>query len=121
MHILELYGANRIHKIELMNDNDAYQLLYRKAFKSDDSCRDCEELIPEVLKYTRGLPLAIIVMGSFLYNRSTSQWTATLEGLENNPDDGIMKVLQSSFEGLQPREKYFCTLPASLKERGRIM
>jgi hypothetical protein len=33
------------------------------------------------------------------------QWRATFDGLQNNPDKRIMKVLRMSFEGLQPREK----------------
>ncbi|KAK2414713.1 disease resistance protein RPV1 [Trifolium repens] len=105
VHILELFGAHKIHKVKLMNDNDAQELLCRKAFKSDNSSSVYEELIPKVLKYVQGLPLAIRVMGSFLYNRNTTQWRAILKGLENNPDSGIMKVLQSSFEGLELREK----------------
>ncbi|KAI5429417.1 hypothetical protein KIW84_034141 [Lathyrus oleraceus] len=105
VHILELYGADRIHKVELMNDNDARELLCRKAFRNDNPSSDYAELIPKVLKYAQGLPLAIRVLGSFLYNRNTTQWRATLEGLENNPDSGIMKVLQSSFEGLEQRER----------------
>jgi hypothetical protein len=88
-----------------MNDNDAKELLCRKAFKSDNSSGDYAKLIPKVLKYAQGLPLAIRVMGSFLYNRNTTQWRATLKGLESNPDSGIMKVLQSSFEGLELRER----------------
>ncbi|XP_058737045.1 disease resistance protein RUN1-like isoform X2 [Vicia villosa] len=105
VHILDLYEADIIHEIGLMNDNDARELLCRKAFKSDHSSSDYAELIPMILKYAQGLPLAIRVMGSFLYKRNTTQWRATLEGLENNPDSGIMKVLQSSFEGLEQREK----------------
>ncbi|GAU35107.1 hypothetical protein TSUD_162120 [Trifolium subterraneum] len=106
VHILELYGADGIHEVELMNDNDAQELLCRKASKTvDNSSNDYAKLIPKVLKYAQGLPLAIRVMGSFLYNRNTTQWRATLKGLENNPDSGIMKVLQSSFEGLELREK----------------
>jgi hypothetical protein len=105
VHILELYGADRIHEVELMNDNDARELLCTKACTSDNSSNDYAELIPKVLKYAQGLPLAITVMGSFLYNRNTTQWRAFLKGLENNPDSEIMKVLQSSFEGLEPRLK----------------
>ncbi|CAK8541970.1 unnamed protein product [Lathyrus sativus] len=105
VHILKLYGADRIHEVELMSDSDARELLCRKAFRSDNSSSDYAELIPMVLKYAQGLPLAIRVMGCFLYNRNTSQWRATLEGLENNPESGIMKVLQSSFEGLEQRER----------------
>nr|WIL60037.1 nodulation protein [Melilotus officinalis] len=95
-----------VYEAELMDDNDAHELLCRKAFRSDYySSSDYAELIPKVLTYTQGLPLAIRVMGSFLYKRNSQQWNATLDGMENNPDSGIMKVLKSSFEGLQPRER----------------
>jgi hypothetical protein len=105
VHILELYGADIIHEVELLNDNDADDLLCRKAFKSDYSRNTFAELIPEVLKYAQGLPIAITVLGSFLCNRDILQWRATLDGLKNNPDKRIMKVLHMSFEGLQPRER----------------
>jgi hypothetical protein len=103
-HILELYGVITIHEVELMNDNDALELLCRKAFKNDNLSGHAE-LIPKVLEYTQGLPLAIRVMGSLLYQRPTAQWRATLERLKNNPNSGIMKVLQSSFKGLDDIEK----------------
>jgi len=104
-HILIEYEADIVYEAELLNDNDAHELLCRKAFKSDYWSSDYEELIPEVLKYAQGLPLAIRVMGSFLYKRNTAQWRAALEGWQNNPDSGIMKVLRSSFEGLELRER----------------
>ncbi|KAK2414712.1 disease resistance protein RUN1 [Trifolium repens] len=88
-----------------LNDNDAHDLLCRKAFKSDYSRNSFAALIPEALKYAQGLPIAITVLGSFLCNRDILQWRATLDGLENNPDKRIMKVLHMSFEGLQPRER----------------
>ncbi|XP_045798935.1 disease resistance protein RUN1-like isoform X2 [Trifolium pratense] len=105
LNILELYGADKIHKVELMNYIDARKLLCRKAFQSDNSSSDYAELIPKVLEYAQGLPLAIRVMGSFLFNRDTKKWRATLDGLEKNPNSGTMKVLQSSFEGLENRER----------------
>jgi hypothetical protein len=105
MHILKLFGAHKMYTVNLMNDNDAKALLCRKAFKSDSSSSDYAKLIPKVLKYAQGLPLAIRLMGSFLYKRNITQWRATLKGLENNPDSGIMKVLLSSFEGLELRER----------------
>jgi len=97
-----------------MNDNDARELLCRKAFKSNNSRIEYAELIPKVLKYAQGLPLAIKVMGSFLYKRDITEWRATLKGLDNNPNSGIMEVLHSSFKGLYNKERerniYACCL-----------
>lgn len=105
-HILKEYGADEVYEAQLMSDGEALDLLHRKAFKSDNSSSTFSELIPQVLKYAEGLPLAIRVIGSFLCTRNATQWGAALEGLRNNPlGNRVMKVLQISFEGLEPREK----------------
>lgn len=104
-HILKVYGAHVIHKVSLMNDNDARKLFYSKAFKSEDQSSSCVELIPEVLKYVQCLPLAIKVIGSFLCTRNATQWKYALDRFQNSPDNGIMDVLQISIDGLQYEEK----------------
>ncbi|XP_061358223.1 disease resistance protein RUN1-like isoform X2 [Gastrolobium bilobum] len=104
-HILKAYGADKVYKAQLMNDNDACQLLCRKAFKSDDSSSNFVELIPEIVKYAKGLPLVISVVGSFLCTRDAPHWIDALDRLKNNPDKDIMDVLRLSFDGLQHEEK----------------
>ncbi|XP_061353214.1 disease resistance protein RUN1-like isoform X2 [Gastrolobium bilobum] len=104
-HILRVYGADIVYEALLMNDNDARQLLCRKAFKREDSSSNFAELIPEILEYAQGLPLAIRVVGSFLCTRNATQWRATLDGLWNNPNKKIIKVLEIGFEGLEQRER----------------
>ncbi|XP_014522062.1 disease resistance protein TAO1 [Vigna radiata var. radiata] len=105
-HILKVYGAHVIHKVSLMNDKDARELFYTKAFKSEEQNSSCVELIPEVLKYSQCLPLAVRVIGSFLCGRNSSEWRDTLDRFENHPDNNkIMDVLQISFDGLHYMEK----------------
>jgi hypothetical protein len=104
-HILKQYEADEIYEACFMDENDAHKLLCRKAFKNDHSNSTFQELVHEVLKHAQLLPLAIGVMGSFLYRRDAMQWRATLDGWQNNPNSGIMKVLQTSFEGLEQRER----------------
>jgi len=104
-HILIQYDADEIYEAQFMDENDAHKLLCRKAFKNDYSNITFEELVNEVLKHAELLPLAIGVMGSFLYKRDARQWRATLDGWRDNPNSGIMKVLQTSFDVLEQREK----------------
>ncbi|CAL5200730.1 unnamed protein product [Lathyrus oleraceus] len=104
-HILRVYGADKIHKVPLLNSNDASELFLRKAFKGEDQSSNCVELIPEILKYAQNLPLAIKVVGSFLCTRDATQWRDALDRLKNNPDCKIMDVLQMSVDGLQHEEK----------------
>ncbi|KAI5412237.1 hypothetical protein KIW84_057051 [Lathyrus oleraceus] len=104
-HILRVYGADKIHKVPLLNSNDASELFLRKAFKGEDQSSNCVELIPAILKYAQNLPLAIKVVGSFLCTRDATQWRDALDRLKNNPDSKIMDVLQMSVDGLQHEEK----------------
>ena len=57
------------------------------------------------IHYANGLPLAIKVLGSFLYNRSTYEWKSELGRLKEFPERKILDVLQISFDGLQKMEK----------------
>ncbi|KAI5412243.1 hypothetical protein KIW84_057054 [Lathyrus oleraceus] len=104
-HILRVYGADKIHKVPLLNSSDASELFLRKAFKGEVQSSNCVELIPEILKYAQNLPLAIKVVGSFLCTRDATQWRDALDRLKNNPDNKIMDVLQMSVDGLQHEEK----------------
>jgi len=116
IHILRVFGAQLsvshdtcvsydVYEVPLLNNNDARELFYRKAFKSEDPTSGCVKLTPEVLKYAQGLPLAIRVVGSFLCTRNANQWRDALYRLRNNPDNKVMDVLQVSFEGLHSEEK----------------
>nr|WIL59966.1 nodulation protein [Melilotus officinalis] len=104
-HILSVYGADEIHEVPLLNNNDAHELLCRKAFQKEGHSSSYDELIPEVLRYAQHLPLAIKVVGSFLCTRDTIYWTDTLDRLRHNPDSKIMDVLQWSVDELHPQER----------------
>jgi GTPase SAR1 family protein len=116
VHILRVYGESLsvdyvtsmsyvVYEVPLLNSNDARELFYTKAFKNEDPTSGCVKLIPEVLKYAQGLPLAVRVVGSFLCTRNANQWRDALYRLRNNPDNKVMDVLQISFEGLHSEEK----------------
>ncbi|XP_058779817.1 disease resistance protein RPV1-like isoform X2 [Vicia villosa] len=104
-HILRVYGVDKIHKVPLLNSNDASELFSRRAFRGEERSNNCIELIPEILKYAQNLPLAIKVVGSFLCTRDATQWRDALNRLKNNPDNKIMDVLQMSVDGLEHEEK----------------
>ncbi|XP_058770105.1 disease resistance protein RPV1-like [Vicia villosa] len=116
MHILRVFGAQLsvshdtrvsydVYEVPLLNNKDACELFYRKAFKSKNPTSECVELTPEVLNYAQGLPIAVRVVGSFLCTRNSSQWKDALDRLRSNPDKKIMDVLLVGFEGLHSEEK----------------
>jgi len=64
-----------------------------------------EGLVNSILHYANGLPLAIKVLGSFLYDRDIYEWRSALSRLRESPDKDIMDVLHLSFDGLKESEK----------------
>jgi hypothetical protein len=94
-----------VYEVPLLNNYDARKLFYTKAFKSKNPTSGCVNLIPEVLNYAQGLPIAVRVVGSFLCTRNANQWKDSLNRLRSNPDKKVMDVLQVGFEGLHSEEK----------------
>ncbi|XP_058730492.1 disease resistance protein RUN1-like [Vicia villosa] len=104
-HILREHGVDEVYRVPLLDRKYALQLFCRKAFKSDDIMSGYIYLTYDVLNYARGLPLAIKVLGSFLYGRDVSQWRSVLSRLRENPRTDIINVLRISFDGLEDTEK----------------
>nr|XP_029153190.1 disease resistance protein RPP2B-like [Arachis hypogaea] len=104
-HILREYGADHVYKVQLLNDENALQLFCRKSFKCNHVAKDYESLTDSALAYANGLPLAIKVLGSFLFGRDVSEWSSALVRLKETPTKDIMDVLRISFDGLEDDEK----------------
>ena len=104
-HLLVTHGVNKVYEVQKLKDNDAVVLFSRYAFKQDQPSEDYVKLSERVLVYAEGLPLALTVLGSFLFNRSISDWESALAKLHSIPDKKIQGVLQVSFDGLDEEEK----------------
>ncbi|CDP20074.1 unnamed protein product, partial [Coffea canephora] len=104
-HLLVTHGVDKMHKVELLNQSEAIQLFSRHAFKKDYPARDYEELSNEIVHYAGCLPLALKVLGSFLYGRDMAEWRSEVERLKRIPEDEIMEKLKVSFNGLREVEK----------------
>jgi len=104
-HILKEYGVDVIYKVPLLNGTNSLQLFCRKAFKLDHIISSYDKLTFDILTYANGLPLAIKVLGSFLFGRDIYEWKSALVRLSKSPNKDIMDVLQLSFEGLENLEK----------------
>ncbi|XP_057731763.1 disease resistance protein RUN1-like [Arachis stenosperma] len=105
-HILKVYGADEVDKVALLDDDEARELLLRKALGDDGSSSSkYMHLIPKILEYAQNLPLAVKVVGSLLHSRDVTQWTDALKRMRKIPNKNIMDVLQISFEGLELYEK----------------
>ena len=103
--MLEAHGVDGIYEVKGLNDEDAVQLFCLKAFKKKHVLDDYLELSNQFLKYSSGLPLALEVLGSFLFGKSTIEWKIALDRLKEFPEEAILRVLRISFNGLQKPQK----------------
>ena len=62
-------------------------------------------LSQKVIYYAQGLPLALEILGSFLFHRNLDAWESLLGRLRECPESKISNVLQISFDGLRRTEK----------------
>ena len=104
-HLLIRHKVNGIYEAKGLNFREAFNLLSLKAFNKDHPTEDFLELYIQFLKYAQGLPLAIEVLGSFLFNRCKEEWESALARLKEFPTEEMNKILQISFDGLQKVEK----------------
>jgi ABC-type dipeptide/oligopeptide/nickel transport system ATPase component len=70
------------YQVKEMDHNEALQLFSWNAFKTDKPTDNYVELSERAIRYARGLPLTLTVLGSELYGRSIIQWKSALDKYE---------------------------------------
>ncbi|KAK4580835.1 hypothetical protein RGQ29_024473, partial [Quercus rubra] len=105
VHVLNAHGVDGIYEVQGLYDKDAFQLFCSKAFRKEHVPKDYLVMSKEFLKYAAGLPLALEVLGSFLFGKSTIEWKCALERSKEYPNTEVLNVLKISFDGLHDLEK----------------
>ncbi|XP_040996166.1 disease resistance protein RPV1-like [Juglans microcarpa x Juglans regia] len=104
-HLLRTHGVNDIYKVEQLGIEKALQLFSLSAFKKTHPTENYMDLFKHFVKSAEGLPLALKVLGSFLFGRTMDAWESEREKLKAILNPKIMDVLQISFNGLQELQK----------------
>ena len=104
-HLLIRHNVYGIYRAQELNDYEALHLFSLKAFKKNHPPEDYLDLSTSFVDYAKGLPLAIDVLGSLLYNRSREEWECALDRVKEFPEEKIIKILQISFDGLHKTEQ----------------
>ena len=81
-HLLQIIGVNEIYEAKGLTEHESLHLLSLKAFKKEHPPEDYLKLSKHFVNYACGLPLAIEILGSFLFGRSIHQWKSTLNRLK---------------------------------------
>ncbi|XP_062177036.1 disease resistance protein RUN1-like [Alnus glutinosa] len=99
-HLLKELQVDSVYTVTTMNDSESLELFSWHAFRNSFPTKDYTDLSTSVVAYCGGLPLALEVLGSFLFSRSIPEWKSTLDKLKKIPHDQIQKKLRISFDAL---------------------
>ena len=103
-HLLTYPEVNGIYKATELVKDEALDLFCRHAFRQKDVSKDFRQLCDRALDYTRGLPLALKVLGSFLCEKGKCEWESELAKLKQFPNQKVQNVLKTSLEGLDKND-----------------
>ncbi|KAJ9707489.1 hypothetical protein PVL29_002494 [Vitis rotundifolia] len=103
--LLISHGVLNYYEAQRFNYNEASEFLAPYSLKHKIPCDDFMELSKEVIGYAQGLPLALEVLGSFLFSMTKEEWRNQLGKLKSIPNMKIQEVLKVSYDGLDDKEK----------------
>ncbi|XP_042491906.1 disease resistance protein L6-like isoform X2 [Macadamia integrifolia] len=105
-HILASHEVDEVYEPNEMDANQSLRLFSRHAFRRDQPPDDYLDLSKDIVKNTGGLPLALEVIGSALFDMRISAWQDTLKMLQDHIlHDEILQKLKISYDGLKDSEK----------------
>ncbi|KAI9128801.1 hypothetical protein K1719_000284 [Acacia pycnantha] len=107
LHLLKFHGVERIYDMEVLNHEESLELLIWMAFrkKQVDYDPSYKDVVERVIRYARGLPLALELIGSDLYDKDVREWESMLNERKRTPHANIQQILKVSYDGLQQPEK----------------
>ncbi|XP_027187598.1 disease resistance protein RUN1-like [Cicer arietinum] len=95
--------GNRVDKVYIMKEMDekeSIELFSWHAFKQASPRKDFAGISRKIVHYSGGLPLALEVLGSYLFEREVTYWKSVLEKLKIIPNDQVQRKLKISYDGL---------------------
>ncbi|XP_020991127.1 disease resistance-like protein DSC1 [Arachis duranensis] len=96
--------ADDIYEVGALEHHEALQLLNLHAFNGRSLQMSQHNLMTKVVDYAQGIPLALKVLGTFLFGKSAEEWESQLQKLEKMSFNEIQNVLRLSYEGLDREE-----------------
>ncbi|KAF8038740.1 hypothetical protein BT93_B1326 [Corymbia citriodora subsp. variegata] len=96
------------NKYELNEIDEKHSLLLfsRHAFRMDHPPREFEGISHDIISTMGGLPLALEVIGSYLYGKTNQKvWEDMLRKLKKEPNQDVKEILKISYEALENAHK----------------
>ncbi|XP_068479782.1 TMV resistance protein N-like isoform X3 [Phaseolus vulgaris] len=100
VHLLRGKRVDQVFSMKGMDVDESIELFSWHAFKQASPKEDFIELSRNVVAYSGGLPLALEVLGSYLFDMEVTEWKIVLEKLRKIPNDEVQEKLKISYDGL---------------------
>ncbi|XP_028751266.1 uncharacterized protein LOC114711083 [Neltuma alba] len=98
--LLKILKVIHVYTMKELDDNESLELFSWHAFKQATPEQDFIEISRRVVFYSGGLPLALEILGSHLFDREIEFWEDVLKKLQQIPDGQIHEKLKISYDGL---------------------
>ncbi|XP_028763074.1 TMV resistance protein N-like, partial [Neltuma alba] len=99
----QILQVDKVFSAREMDDNESIELFSWHAFKQALPERNFIELSRRVVSYCGGLPLALEILGSYLFDRERPYWENALSKLKQIPNCKIYEILKISYDGLSDK------------------
>lgn len=98
--LLKVHKVDSICMAQQLSHTESLELFSWHALRRSYPDDGYFDLSWNVVSYCGGLPLALEVLGSFLFGRTKSEWRNALEKLKRIPHNDIQKKLRISYDAL---------------------
>ncbi|PHT79222.1 hypothetical protein T459_17274 [Capsicum annuum] len=98
-------GSASLYSVPELAKDEALEVFSWHAFQKWTPDKEFLKLSKSVVDYAKGLPLALKVLGSFLYKRGITEWRSALDRLRDTGYEEIVEQLSLSLDGLNHEEK----------------
>ncbi|XP_068477764.1 disease resistance protein RUN1-like isoform X2 [Phaseolus vulgaris] len=99
--LLRIYQADSVLQVKSMNANESLEFLSWHAFRETKPKQEYHLLAERVVSCCGGLPLALEVIGTYLYERTKEEWNSVLLLLNRIHQHNVQWKLKISFDGLR--------------------
>ncbi|XP_028052567.1 TMV resistance protein N-like [Camellia sinensis] len=90
-HLLKGLKVDERYMPKELNHEESLQLFSWHAFRETNPLENFAELANDIVSYARGLPLALEILGSYLFGRNILEWKTALDELQQIPHHQIQK------------------------------
>jgi len=101
VRLLNLFKVDYVCTMKEMDEKESLELFSWHSFRQPSPIEDFRELSMNVVAYCGGLPVALEIIGSYLYERTEEEWISVISKLKSIPNDQVQEKLRISYDGLK--------------------